>query len=99
MIKKPTYNELKKKWHGCIRRTEPLWRSIGGIPLDRDSIVYYSTIAASIEPFVPYRVLGVCLGCAAVIILVAPDASLPDPGKAIFVLVGLVAPFCYGLEP
>ena len=55
-------------------------------------------IAASIERFVPYRMLGVCLGCAAVILLVAPDASLPDPDKAIFVLVGLVAPFCYGLE-
>ncbi|MDM8536921.1 DMT family transporter [Desulfobacterales bacterium HSG17] len=108
------------------------------VPLDRDSIVYYSTIAAlgavlpnlfsywamsqlpagimaiivssvpmfalaiaiaaSIERLVPYRVLGVCLGCAAIIILVAPDASLPDPEKAIFVLVGLVAPFCYGLE-
>jgi drug/metabolite transporter (DMT)-like permease len=55
-------------------------------------------IAMSIESFVPYRILGVCLGCAAVILLVAPDASLPDPEKAIFVLVGLVAPFCYGLE-
>lgn len=55
-------------------------------------------IAASIEPLAPSRLLGVCLGCAAVIILVAPDASLPDPEKAIFVLVGLVAPFCYGLE-
>jgi drug/metabolite transporter (DMT)-like permease len=55
-------------------------------------------IAASIEPLVPHRLFGVCLGCAAVIILVAPDASLPDPDKAIFVLVGLVAPFCYGLE-
>jgi drug/metabolite transporter (DMT)-like permease len=55
-------------------------------------------VAASIEPFVPYRVLGVCLGCVAVILLVAPDTSLPDPEKAIFVLVGLVAPFCYGME-
>jgi len=55
-------------------------------------------IAASIEEFVPYRVIGVCLGCAAVILLVAPDASLPEPEKSIFVLVGLVAPFCYGLE-
>ncbi len=108
------------------------------IPLDRASIIYYTTIAAigavfpnlfsywamsqlpagimaiivasvpmfalaiaiaaSIEAFVPYRILGVCLGCAAVILLVAPDTSLPDPEKAIFVLVGLVAPFCYGLE-
>jgi len=55
-------------------------------------------IAASIESFVPYRVIGVCLGCAAVILLVAPEASLPDPEKAIFVFVGLVAPLCYGLE-
>ena len=30
--------------------------------------------------------------------LVLPETSLPDPDKAIFVLVGLVAPFCYGLE-
>jgi drug/metabolite transporter (DMT)-like permease len=29
---------------------------------------------------------------------VAPDASLPDPKKAIFVFVGLIAPFCYGME-
>jgi len=55
-------------------------------------------IAASIESFVPSRMLGVCLGGAAVVLLVAPDASLPDPGKAIFVFVGLIAPFCYGLE-
>ena len=55
-------------------------------------------VAASIEPFVPYRLLGVCLGGAAVVLLVAPDTSLPDPEKAIFVLVGLVAPFCYGME-
>ena len=55
-------------------------------------------IATSIEPFVPYRVLGVCLGGAAVVLLVAPDTSLPDPEKVVFVLVGLVAPFCYGME-
>ena len=55
-------------------------------------------ISASIEPFVPYRMLGVCLGGAAVVLLVAPDTSLPDPEKAIFVFVGLVAPFCYGME-
>ena len=55
-------------------------------------------IGASIEPFVAYRALGVCLGGAAVVLLVAPDTSLPEPGKAIFVLVGLVAPLCYGME-
>ena len=55
-------------------------------------------VAASIEPFVPYRSLGVCLGCAAVILLVVQDTSLPDPDKAVYVLVGLGAPLCYGLE-
>jgi drug/metabolite transporter (DMT)-like permease len=55
-------------------------------------------IVLSIESFAPYRVLGVCFGAAAVVVLVLPETSLPDPDKAIFVLVGLVAPFCYGLE-
>lgn len=44
------------------------------------------------------RSIGVLLGAAAVVLLVAPDTSLPDPGKAVFVLVALVAPFCYGAE-
>jgi drug/metabolite transporter (DMT)-like permease len=44
------------------------------------------------------RSLGVALGAAAVILLVGPEASLPEPEKAIFVLVALVAPFCYGAE-
>ena len=55
-------------------------------------------VGACIEPFVAHRARGVCLGGAAVVLLVAPDASLPEPQKAIFVLVGLVAPFCYGME-
>jgi len=44
------------------------------------------------------RSFGVLLGAAAVVLLVAPDTSLPDPAKAVFVLVALVAPFCYGAE-
>jgi drug/metabolite transporter (DMT)-like permease len=44
------------------------------------------------------RGLGVVVGAAAVVLLVAPETSLPDPGKAVFVLVALVAPFCYGVE-
>ncbi len=44
------------------------------------------------------RSIGVLLGAAAVVLLVAPQTSLPDPGKAIFVLVALVAPLCYGVE-
>jgi len=44
------------------------------------------------------RSAGVVFGAVAVVLLVAPEASLPDPGKAVFVLVALVAPFCYGAE-
>jgi hypothetical protein len=28
----------------------------------------------------------------------SPNTSLPEPEKAVFVLVGLVAPFCYGMK-
>lgn len=44
------------------------------------------------------RGMGVLLGAGAVVLLVGPETSLPDPDKAIFVLVALVAPFCYGAE-
>jgi len=51
-----------------------------------------------LERFSGIRSAGVLLGAIAVVILVGPDASLPEPEKAIFVLLALVAPFCYGLE-
>ncbi len=44
------------------------------------------------------RLLGVLLGTVAVVVVIAPDTSLPDPQKAVFVLVALVASLCYGLE-
>jgi drug/metabolite transporter (DMT)-like permease len=51
-----------------------------------------------LEAFSPVRVAGVLLGALAVVFLVGPQASLPEPEKAIFVLVALAGPFCYGLE-
>lgn len=44
------------------------------------------------------RGIGVLLGAGAVILLIGPETSLPEPDKAVFVLVALVAPFCYGAE-
>lgn len=44
------------------------------------------------------RTLGVLAGAVAVVMLVAPETSLPDSEKAIYVLVALVAPLGYGLE-
>ncbi len=51
-----------------------------------------------IERFSPVRSAGVLLGAAAISILILPETSLPEPEKAIFVLIALVAPFCYGAE-
>jgi drug/metabolite transporter (DMT)-like permease len=44
------------------------------------------------------RSVGVLLGVGAVVLLIAPESSLPEPEKAVFVLVALVAPLCYGAE-
>lgn len=51
-----------------------------------------------IEHFSLVRSAGVVLGAAAVAILVLPETSLPEPGKRIFILVALAAPFCYAVE-
>ena len=51
-----------------------------------------------IEPPKLQRGIGVLLGVGAVILLVGPETSLPDPEKTIFVFVALVAPLCYGVE-
>jgi len=44
------------------------------------------------------RIVGVICGAGAVVLLVGPQSSLPEPGQALFVLFALVAPFCYGAE-
>jgi drug/metabolite transporter (DMT)-like permease len=51
-----------------------------------------------IERFSVIRSAGVLLGAVAVSVLILPETSLPEPEKAIFVLLALVAPFCYGME-
>ena len=51
-----------------------------------------------LERFQFRRLTGVILGGTAIALLVLPDTSLPDPSKAIFVLVALIAPMFYGVE-
>ena len=51
-----------------------------------------------LERFSPVRLAGVVLGALSFIVLIGPEASLPEPEKSVFVLVALIAPFCYGLE-
>ncbi len=44
------------------------------------------------------RAVGLVVGIMAVIILVAPDAALPDRTKIWFVPIALIGPFFYGIE-
>ena len=44
------------------------------------------------------RLLGVVIGLGAMLMLILPDTSLPDPSKALFILVAIIAPFCYAAE-
>ena len=50
------------------------------------------------ERFAPLRFLGLVLGLAGVVLIVGPEASLPDRAMVAFVPLALVAPFFYGLE-
>ncbi len=55
-------------------------------------------LALRLERWRPVRLGGVLLGALAVVLLVGPEASLPEGTAAVFVLVALIAPFCYGIE-
>lgn len=51
-----------------------------------------------LERFSSVRMAGVMLGALAVVLLIGPRASLPEPEMAIFVVVALGAPFFYAAE-
>jgi drug/metabolite transporter (DMT)-like permease len=55
-------------------------------------------LGLKLEKFSIVRVMGVLIGFVAMVMIAAPETSLPEPEKAIFVLVALIAPFCYGIE-
>jgi drug/metabolite transporter (DMT)-like permease len=55
-------------------------------------------LIARIETFSWMRTVGVILGACALLLIALPDASLPDPSKAPWLLVALIAPFCYAIE-
>jgi len=51
-----------------------------------------------LERFQWQRLLGVMLGALAIAFLVGPQTSLPNRSDIWFVLLALIAPFCYGIE-
>jgi len=54
----------------------------------------FSTIL-KIEQFMWIRVLGILIGFGSVLLVYLPDASLPDPEMASWLLVALLAPICF----
>ena len=55
-------------------------------------------LGIGLEQFARVRLAGVMLGALSVLVLIGPEASLPEPDKSVFVVVALIAPLCYGLE-
>ncbi len=55
-------------------------------------------VSLRLEKFSWVRLLGVILGLLAIVLLVGPSTSLPDPSKVGFVLLALIGPICYGIE-
>lgn len=50
------------------------------------------------EGFAWPRLMGLCLGLAGVLLIIGPEASLPDRAVIVFVPLALIAPLFYGLE-
>jgi drug/metabolite transporter (DMT)-like permease len=44
------------------------------------------------------RALGVACGAVAIVLIAGPEAGLPDPDMAPWVLIGAIAPFMYAVE-
>ncbi|AZQ69671.1 DMT family transporter [Silicimonas algicola] len=55
-------------------------------------------LALRTERYSPVRAAGLLLGLAGVLMIVGPEASLPDRAMIVFVPLALVAPFFYALE-
>jgi drug/metabolite transporter (DMT)-like permease len=65
--------------------------TIGTVPL----ITFVASALLGLEKFQVVRLIGVALGLIAIVLLVGPQGSLPDPAKLPWLLLGLVAAICY----
>jgi drug/metabolite transporter (DMT)-like permease len=55
-------------------------------------------VALGIDNVTPGRLAGLLLGLAGVLMMVLPEASLPDRAMAAFLPLALLAPLCYAIE-
>jgi len=59
------------------------------------ALTFLASAVLRLERFVLGRIAGVVLGAAAIVLLVGPEQSLPDPAQLPWVLLSLVAAGCY----
>jgi len=55
-------------------------------------------LALGNDAFRLIRLGGLVCGMAGIVLLIGPEASLPDPAMAAIIPVALIAPFCYACE-
>jgi drug/metabolite transporter (DMT)-like permease len=55
-------------------------------------------LALGMERFSALRLLGLICGAIAIVLIAGPDAALPDPSLAIWVLIAVIPPFFYAFE-
>ena len=65
--------------------------TIGMVPI----LTYIASAFFGLEKFAMGRVFGVVLGTLAVVLLIAPQSSLPDPGQLPWAVLGFAAAACY----
>ncbi len=61
-------------------------------------LTFAAALAFRLDVFAPARGVGIGLGLLSVVLLVGPEASLPDRGATPWVIVALLAAACYAAE-
>ncbi len=61
-------------------------------------LAFPMALALRNEPFRVRRLLGLGLGCAAMIMIALPETSLPDRAMIAFLPLAMIAPLCYAFE-
>lgn len=65
--------------------------TVGMVPI----ITFVVAVFVGLEKFAMGRIFGVVLGTLAVVLLVAPEGSLPDPAQLPWVFLGFASAVCY----
>lgn len=61
-------------------------------------IAFPVALALGTDRFTKMRLGGLALGLCGVLLIILPDASLPNPAAMVWLPLALVAPFCYAVE-